>query len=186
MQHTCLCTDINTKYNENDSIIIENGQGLLLNGNSNDVHTTPSNTTSENLNAIMNLFNRNVNSTNTNIELCYVTRTYLTRHGRGDLSGEVQDKSNISEYIETDSTNVFNPYQENIRYAPLNTKQLLKNISNDYKRFKNIPVTKTIFLTHINEIGYNYMNILDEFKTVDEIDNIYISADKYSENILKI
>lgn len=139
----CSITDIYKKFN---NIIIENGQGLLLDQSLNTVHTTPSNTGIKNLN---NLVCKNYN----NIVNCYyVSRTYLTRHGNGPLENEI-DKKELSKDINIDQTNIYNDYQGNIRYGKLNIDELIQRIQNDYIQFKGKINTKNLVLTHCNELN---------------------------------
>ena len=86
------------------------------------------------------------------VEVCYVSRTYLTRHGAGRFDEEC-DKADINEAM-VDMTNVPNPYQGTIRYGKLNTAKLIKRIRNDYDS-ESFPrgcrVKRTLALTHLNE-----------------------------------
>jgi adenylosuccinate synthase len=49
------------------------------------------------------------------IEVCYVTRTYITRHGAERFDTEC-NKSEINDHI-IDLTNIPNPFQDSIRYG---------------------------------------------------------------------
>ncbi|NRY04995.1 adenylosuccinate synthase [Clostridium beijerinckii] len=66
-----------------------------------------------------------------NIEVIYVTRSYLTRHGAGPLPNEMKEKpyKNI-----TDLTNIQNEFQGVLRFAPLDIDLLSENIENDYNK----------------------------------------------------
>lgn len=81
-----------------------------------------------------------------NIETCYVSRTYLTRHGAGKFPSEC-NKNFINEYM-YDKTNVPNPFQDNLRYGHLNLRELYNRCSDDIGDFGN---TKSIAITHCNE-----------------------------------
>lgn len=127
-----------------DSIIFENGQGLGLDMNvDNDWHTT-SNT------GIINPFNILKDYNDFNAEVCYVTRSYLTRHGVGPLEEAVKkDEINADMH---DRTNVYNDFQGNLRYGYLNLDTAEDRIVKDFshvmgdKRF-----TYNIAITHCNE-----------------------------------
>lgn len=56
----------------------------------------------------------------------YVSRSYLTRHGAGPLPRELP----LPEFVK-DETNIDNPYQGPLRYAPLDVAQLEKRIAED-------------------------------------------------------
>lgn len=58
------------------------------------------------------------------LDVIYVTRSYLTRHGAGPLPGE-------SSWSFADKTNVPNDFQGHLRFAPLNIEQLSHSISLD-------------------------------------------------------
>lgn len=113
-------------FEQYDSIVFENGQGLLLNSDPNNVHTTPSNTGCGY--AVETLASAKFAGT---LNLHYVTRPYLTRHGAGPLDGEI-DRDNISKRIKNERTNVFSAYQGEFRYARLQIKPLFDRIYGDY------------------------------------------------------
>ena len=70
-----------------DTIVFENGQGLLLDRNATFYgdNTTPSNTGSKNS---FDIISKVFGSNDIDIELCYVSRTYMTRHGAGTFVTE--------------------------------------------------------------------------------------------------
>ena len=147
-------------------IIFENGQGLLLDQNRLEFgnHTTPSNTGCKN---VFNILKR-TNLLTENIELCYITRTYLTRHGAGPFKEECDYKL-INENL-NDKTNVYNPFQGNIRYGMLNKYNLIKRINNDFNSENwSVFVKKSCVITHINEYQLDYTNFNKLFN------NVYIS-----------
>lgn len=89
-------------------------------------------------------------------EVCYVTRTYLTRHGDGPLPGECE-KSTLRYLVDdvVDKTNVWNPFQGGLRYAPLDVDALRKRIETDFGSDwmqEKGQYTPTIALTHCNEV----------------------------------
>lgn len=98
-------------------VIFESGQGLLLDQHNMEYfpHLTPSNTGMQNPAEILSAIDYRGN-----VEACYVTRTYLTRHGAGRLDDECSKKSINSNMI--DMTNVPNPFQDSLRYAQCTQK----------------------------------------------------------------
>lgn len=64
------------------------------------------------------------------LEVVYVTRSYLTRHGAGPLEREGEYFGGVVE----DKTNVDNQWQGSLRFAPLNVPMLRKNIEHDIAR----------------------------------------------------
>lgn len=134
-------TDFLESYNY---IIFEGAQGLLLDQNNAEYfpHLTPSNTGLTNpLKIIKNI------KKDKNIEVVYITRTYLTRHGAGKFPTETS-KENINKSI-IDLTNVFNDYQENIRYGYFDEDNFLNRINKDLAQC-NIAINKSVFITHLN------------------------------------
>ena len=82
-----------------------------------------------------------------NVNAYYVTRTYLTRHGIGRLDSECT-RNDISDKMEEDKTNVPNPFQNHLRYAPLDYDSLIRRIFIDSEMY-NVDVN--IVFTHCNE-----------------------------------
>lgn len=113
--------DLFKKY---DLVIYEGGQGLALSETNKDgfPHLTPSKTGSS-------VPVEEVSEFTKDIEVCYITRTYLTRHGAGTLKGEC-DKDSINPLIE-DKTNIHNEYQKSLRFAPLVISDLILRTAED-------------------------------------------------------
>lgn len=129
-----------------ETVIFENGQGLMLDQNiTNPQYSTPSNTGSQNIKEMVDsVFD------DYEIELCYVTRTYLTRHGNGELAREC-NRSHFDIDISTE-TNIWNKNQGAFRYGLLNMYDLIKRIDEDYNKYwANSKATKSLAVTHIDE-----------------------------------
>jgi len=128
-------------------IVFEGAQGLLLNQDlgENERHTTPSFTGAENpVRLITELSGESA------VEVCYVTRAYLTRHGAGPFPGEC-GKDEINPDI-TDNTNVPNAYQGALRYGKLDIASLRERIAADFVKFGAIDNSvKSLAITHLNE-----------------------------------
>ena len=165
------------------NIIFENGQGLLI-GEQNPLANwdfcTPSNT---GLSYAYNIIEDNF--IDTDVEVCYVSRTYLTRHGDGGLFNEcaVED---INKLI-VDYTNIPNACQGHLRFGHFDDKQLINRIWKDNSFVKNT-IDKnnykcSLMLTHWNEKQIN----LDNIKTCGLFDGkIYISDNKTKESVRSI
>lgn len=127
-------------------VIFEGAQGLLLDQNNVSYmpHLTPSNTGIKNPLDI-------IGGREADLEVCYVSRTYMTRHGAGRFDTECQ-KSDINADI-IDLTNVPNPYQDTIRYGMLKLEDLKNRICSDLGRDFN--GTKSLAMTHLNEYEVN-------------------------------
>lgn len=158
-----------------DAIVVENGQGLLLdkkyapkdsNGRT-DVHSTPSRC---GLEGAIEALGSDVPVDD--ISTFYVSRTYLTRHGNGPFP---EESSSIKF---KDETNVFNEYQDNIRFGSFTADSIdsLKNrIKTDSQNSKC-----NIVLTHCNEVDNSALcKALSAWQ-------VYCSFDTNSHNIEKI
>lgn len=132
------------------TVIFENGQGILLDQHNMDYfpHLTPSNTGVANPTTILNAY-----GWTGEVEFCYVTRTYMTRHGVGRFDTECPKKDINADMI--DMTNVPNPFQDALRYGRMNWGVFYKNITDDCaKAIGGFTAKMTVALTHVNE----YMN----------------------------
>ena len=131
-------------YSQFDNIIFENGQGLGLDMDvDNDWHTTSKTGIA---NPVMLLGDKK----DFKAEVCYVTRSYLTRHGVGPLEESVNKKEINGDMI--DRTNKPNEFQGALRYGFIEDKAQAKRIETDWSlvsgdaRFK-----KELAVTHCNE-----------------------------------
>ena len=151
--------------NQFDNVVFEAAQGLLLDQNNIEYfpHLTPSNTGIKNPKRIIENIEWN---DEINIETCYVSRTYLTRHGVGKLPSEC-NKQFINEYM-FDKTNVPNPFQDTLRYGTLDLGELYDRCSKDVGDFGD---KKSIAITHCNECDWNNEKLNKLFKDW----NIYYS-----------
>ncbi len=146
-----------------DEIIFENGQGLLLNDTGLDIAgTTPSKTTAEYALQIAKEFGCD------NINIHYVTRTYLTRHGKGFLKGE-QNRAFLSADVKEDRTNMYNIYQDNFRFGQLDLDEFAKRIWQEEAIIKQ-PHTLNIDVTHCDEMDRvaEFKKRFDNLKTYDQ------------------
>ncbi|MBE5827957.1 MAG: adenylosuccinate synthetase [Butyrivibrio sp.] len=107
-----LQSDVVSFLGKYENVIFESGQGLLLDSENTRYapHVTGSRTGITNPAAFLDRFGLKID------EVIYVTRSYITRHGAGELPFEC-DKKALGD-VENDTTNVENPWQGAIRYAP--------------------------------------------------------------------
>lgn len=164
--------DIDADYG---TIIFEGGQGLAIgkqNGASLCHESTPSDTGSR-------IPIRMCRGISDDIEICYVTRTYVTRHGEGYLDKEcTKDELGLNEI---DITNQFNKFQGDLRYAYFNWNRLMNSVDQDYyaideKRRKNID--KTLMITH-----YDSKRFIIDTDKITRFDDCYVSSSRYSEEV---
>lgn len=144
MEYTNLISDMKSVANECDAVIFEGGQGLLLSEENRDYfpHLTPSHTGSRNIADYINAAGKDVD-----VEICYVTRSYMTRHGAGRFDTECK-KEDINSAI-VDNTNQHNEYQQGLRFGYLDLNDLETRIKNDLAYYKR-PVTVSLAVTQLN------------------------------------
>lgn len=104
--------------------VFENGQGLGLDMNVGNKWHTTSNT------GMTNPFAMLKDKPNFKAEVCYVTRSYLTRHGVGPLE-EAVEKNQINTDM-YDKTNVHNDFQGSLRYGYLEDDEQAARIIKDF------------------------------------------------------
>ena len=103
--------------------IFEGAQGLLLDQDNKEFypHLTRSNTGMKNVRMLCQ------QAGISEVDIYYVSRTYLTRHGAGRLPGE------DPRMRYHDDTNVDHPFQGPLRFAPLDTNAILDRCRADAK-----------------------------------------------------
>ena len=122
-----------------DNIIFEGAQGLSLDQYSNDFpHVTRSSTGLENVSAL-------IKDEDVNIDVYYLTRSYLTRHGAGPLVNEVENPGIV------DETNIHNEWQDGLRFAPLNYERIRSNVEKDIKFLDGKEFNITSVVTHCDQ-----------------------------------
>lgn len=128
-----------------EEITFENGQGLLLNDTGLDIAgTTPSKTTAEYALKMAADFGCD------NISIHYVTRPYLTRHGKGEFAGE-QKRAMVSTNVMEDRTNTYNVFQDDFRFGVLDINAFGNRIQQAETEI-TIPHTFCIDITHCDEM----------------------------------
>ena len=128
-----------------DRVIFEGGQGLLLDQrNTGDYpHLTPSSPGSYYISdTIDNIMHCN------DVELFYVSRSYMTRHGAGPMEMECR-KEDICEAIE-DKTNQKNEFQGDLRFGKLNTDSLYDRVKKDVSLYKKVKPKVNMVFTQLN------------------------------------
>ena len=122
------------------------------------------------------------------LELVYVTRTYVTRHGCGPLP--YADLFNHTKYYIVDKTNIPNDWQGTLRFAAHGTlDEFLSVVKGDIAELQS-KFTLSLMLTHIDESNGNVLTCNGEVpvNTFTEnirkeglFDNIYLSNSKYTD-----
>ena len=155
--------DYSYPFNVYDTVIFENGQGLLLDSCLSTRYSTPSRIGIYNP---ANLIYSYISYTPANVEICYVSRTYMTRHGNGRFDTECS-KEEFPGILDDCETNVWNKYQGEFRYGRLDLDGLKKRVWEDYWQF-NKPCKLSMAFTHFNEHQI-------DTDQIDWCDNLYIS-----------
>lgn len=125
------------------AVIFEGAQGLLLDqGHEFFPHVTPSNTGLKNVLEICRA--AGIQS----VDVRYVTRTYMTRHGAGPFPTERPDLKF------EDETNQPNSFQGGLRFGLLDFDTMYQSISEDIARAKdsNVEVNPGLFVTCVDQI----------------------------------
>ena len=140
------------------TIVFENAQGLMLDMENEEYypHLTPSHTGLYN---IVKLFESSCEKDTEQkyaLEIAYVTRTYVTRHGAGRLDFECP-KEIINPHM-IDKTNVPNCWQDTLRYAKHpQGEDFWKYINKDLQylssRCNFVSVKPVIYINHLDETG---------------------------------
>lgn len=160
-----------------DTVVFENGQGLLLDQYATFYgdNTTPSNTGSYNA---IDIISRYFDPKDINVEMCYVTRTYMTRHGAGRFETECS-KDLLNPFM-VDETNKYHDFQGHLRYGELIIDNLVTRCNNDLQTLTcaKFDWKASIAVTHTNEVQLDY----SKFKQ-GNISNIYTSNTKYTDSV---
>lgn len=125
------------------------------------------------------------------VELVYVTRTYVTRHGCGPLP--YADLFDHSKYHITDKTNITNDWQGSLRFAVHGTQdEFFSAVKNDISGLQS-KFTLSLMLTHLDETNGKLLTCNREIPigTFTEnickeglFDKLYLSQSKYANEIL--
>ena len=142
----CMFVPVRNLHDFNNyELVFENAQGLLLNADEKNVHTTPSCTGCKNV--VQFIEDEYINQ---KVEIIYVTRPYLTRHGAGPFEECSREELGVAE----DTTNIPNEFQGSIRYGKLNVEELIERIDKDFANTNGSINTyyKSISITHLDEM----------------------------------
>ena len=171
-------------FEDYDYIVFEGAQGLQLDWMNRQYmpYLTASRTGLHNVADMLKYIS------NPNIEVCYVSRSYLTKHGAGPMPYEVFSKDDLG-VLQEDKTNQKNPWQGSFRYGYLDLDVLQKSITNDLFELYSYSYQKSICITHLNEtenmIKQYYKNVsLDEFKGMFDGFRFYFSYSEDGKNMI--
>ncbi len=173
-------------FQKYEQVIFENGQGLLLDSECKRFYpnVTGSRTGLANIAQILKNVGEKLD------EVLYVSRSYVTRHGAGELPCECK-ASDIPGMI-TDVTNQPNEWQGKLRFGlHESVEEFVKPVMEDIKELNYRPKL-SLLLTHLNETDGCVMLrdgtvSLDAFREklqdTEVFENTFLSYDKFAENI---
>lgn len=123
--------------------VFEGAQGLLLDQDRTDYfpHLTPSSTGMKNIRAILDRLEKR------ETEVCYVTRSFFTRHGAGRLDTESGDMA--AAYGLYDKTNAPNEFQGVFRYGWFDLPAFAASLALD-KRYTAADERISVAVTHLD------------------------------------
>lgn len=166
--------EISERY---ETVIFENAQGLMLDEDNREYfpHLTPSHTGLFNVAKLLKDERGAENAGETeppNLEIFYVTRTYVTRHGAGRLDYECGREEMNPDM--KDFTNIPNPWQDHLRYArhPAGA-EFVRYLEEDLRQLKGIayPMQCTLLVTHGNETE-GKMLFADKERSIPEVSKL--------------
>ena len=150
LDNTDLYDDWTAMARDWPALVFEAGQGLALDEfNTADApHLTPSRTTS-----LVSARRVAALPGESDVEIIYVTRAYLTRHGAGPLPTECPKAAINPDMV--DRTNVPNPHQQRLRYGWFDGAATLARIERDLADARAVlpGVKRCALVTHLNETG---------------------------------
>lgn len=164
------------------TIIFEAGQGLALDEGNKEAlpHVTASKTGSA-------IPVKRVDNLEGSVDICYVTRSYFTRHGAGPFPTEcpVMDLGweNVTDGL--DLTNVPNQFQGHFRYGTFGLGEFSERIVKDQSESRAIrPSLQTsCMITHLNETDNDICGNAKIKDLEGMFDALYLSDSHYSEDI---
>ena len=163
--------------NQYDNVVFEGAQGLLLDQNNKEYlpHVTTSNTGIIN---VMEILERMKYSGN--VDIYYMSRCYMTRHGAGKFNSEVGKKPDPR--IE-DPTNIPNEFQGILRFGILDLDLLTKTIEKDLKALR-VNATVSVVFTCLDQLDDKCMYIQNgNVKTASSKDFLKLVAEAVKSNL---
>lgn len=153
-----------------DNVVFEGAQGLMLDQNNMDYfpHLTPSNTGVQNVIPWI--------TDDMDVEVCYISRPYLTRHGAGPLPEECS-REMLGARI--DLTNHDNEWQGSLRYGKLDLKEMILRCVDDCLKFgEKDNVYWTLAMTHYDEIP-EFTDIYEQGYFMTFVDQMHPIGPRY-------
>ena len=129
-----------------DTAVFEGAQGLMLDQDREDYfpHLTPSSTGMKNIRAILDRLEKR------ETEVCYVTRSFFTRHGAGRFDTESKNIAGLFGLY--DRTNAPNEFQGSFRYGWFDLPEFIASLAMD-RRYMAEGEKLAIAVTHLDMTG---------------------------------
>jgi len=129
LENSELCLWETKSWTHNGDVIFEGAQGLQLDmDNWQYPHVTRSKTGLPNVIKLLSRSGAEI----LGLDVYYMTRTYMTRHGAGPMNQEYP--AGVSPYpAVSDNTNVWGTWQGDLRYGPLNMDLLREELPKDLR-----------------------------------------------------
>jgi len=178
----CILTD-DVVLQRYDHLVFEGAQGLLLDQDNDDLapHLTTSKTGSVNPKNMLLA----AGLEECDIEVCYVTRSYFTRHGAGFFRTECNKSDILPDDVE-DKTNHTNEFQGALRYGYFDTRWFKRAVSSDMEYRRNLfpYLNCSIAVTHCDETdGYIPMLWGEKYACYSLSDYGYLSCGETRDDI---
>ena len=154
-----------------DEVIFEGGQGLLLDQShiKETVHLTPSSVGSYNIANMINFLG-------VPTDIYYVSRTYMTRHGAGEMEAECKREEINPDIV--DKTNMPNPWQGDLRFGYINQDTLAERVKKDFAAYSNANAHMVFTqLNYTNGMVATGTNVREHIKRPDFVKSI-IGSDR--------
>ena len=143
----CKYVDVADLLNDYDNIVLEGAQGLLLD---NDYELFAPNLTSSKTGSYYPI--ELLEGIDGDVEVCYVTRSYFTRHGAGRFPSECMKNSILPSEV-MDKTNHTNQFQGQLRYGWFDYPLFISAVQSDMEvMWKAKPdAIRSFAVTHLDE-----------------------------------
>lgn len=168
-----------------DNVVFESSQGLLLNEDNEDYfpHVTYAKVGMENLKQYIN---DHIND-KIKVNIFYITRPYITRHGAGPFFTE---NDNMKKILSKENTNVTNEFQGKFRCGNLDLDYLYDNINQDCSDIINknyftsdVTIKKNVVVTCLDHIENSIDIIRDrKYTTANKKYIPHIIFDKFNKH----
>lgn len=169
----CPMIELSQIVSDYDTLIFEGGQGLLLDqANMGDFpHLTPSSVGSYNIHDTINKLGAE------STDIFYVSRSYMTRHGKGPMDAECSKEEINSDIVDT--TNIRNDWQDDLRFGYIDTDKLYRRIKGDFSRYDNANLN--MVFTQLNYTNGRLATGKDKFDEIvvpEFVNGLYLSDQK--------